>query len=316
METNIPYNVYSDFLKNKYGCKVYKLPVNLNSGCPNRENGAHGCFFCGEKGAGFESLPFDIDIAKQLDTNMKYIGKKYKAEKFIAYFQNYTNTYMPAEKFSKCIHSAVLPFIVGIDISTRPDCISDKYLEILKNIETRHSLDIGIELGLQTANYHTLKNINRGHGLAEFIDSAVRIKKFGFSLCVHVIIDLPYDSIEDVIETSKIISALNADFVKIHSLYIVKNTKFDEMYKQGELKLLSASDYVDRCVEFLRFLSPDVSVQRLIGRAPKNDTTTANFNTSWWKIKDMIIEKMFANNIIQGDKYDYLNGAALKKFND
>lgn len=311
------YYKYSDYLKSKYGVKVYKLPVNLNITCPNRDGNISkgGCNYCGEIGAGFECLSSSLSVSEQIKANMEYIKKRYKAEKFIAYFQNFTNTYIPFDEFKEIIPKAVLKDIVDISISTRPDCINDKYMEFLLSISQNHDINITIELGLQTANYHTLKNINRGHGLAEYIDACINIKKYKFDICTHVILNLPFDNMSDVIETSKIVSSLKTDHVKLHALYILKNTKLAKQYLNKEFNLISVDEYVERVITFLEYLSPYISIQRIIGRAPEKDTLFTNWGMSWWKIKDIIENKMINDNISQGDKFNYLNGSALNKFN-
>ncbi|SCG82947.1 hypothetical protein DW1_1375 [Proteiniborus sp. DW1] len=317
MEERNYYRVYSDYLKNKYGTKVYKLPINLPLTCPNRDGcvGYGGCIFCGEEGAGYENLSNTISVRDQLLENKEYIRKKYKAEKFIAYFQNFSNTYMGLETFKKYIKDAIMEDIVEISISTRPDCISDSYLEFLSHIKEEYEINISFELGLQTVNYHTLKKINRGHSLAEFIDSMIRIKPHSFDVCAHVILDLPWDNIEDAIECAKILSALSVEQVKLHSLYIVENTLLERMYKNSEITMLSKEEYINRVVAFLEYLHPDTIIQRVIGRAPEENTLFVNWNTSWWKIRDEILEKMEEMKTYQGKKCDYLNGKALKKFN-
>ncbi|RKD31559.1 TIGR01212 family radical SAM protein [Thermohalobacter berrensis] len=317
MEENKLYRVYSKYLKEKYGEKVYKLPINLPVTCPNRDGcvGYGGCIFCGEKGAGFENLSNVLSVREQLIKNKDYISKRYKAMKFIAYFQNFTNTYLPLERFKGYIKEAIMDDIVEIDISTRPDCISEKYLKFLDSVKKEYDKNITVELGLQTVNYHTLKKINRGHSLAEFIDSVQRIKKYGFNICVHLILNLPWDDMDDVIENAKIISALGIEQVKLHSLYIVEDTIIGKMYKEGRIKLGSKDEYIKRVITFLEYLHPDIVVQRLIGRAPKEDTLFVNWDTSWWKIKDEIIKTMKQNNSYQGKRCNYLNGKALIKFN-
>ncbi|WP_069649066.1 TIGR01212 family radical SAM protein [Caloranaerobacter ferrireducens] len=318
MEEKDLYRVYSVYLKNKYGEKVYKLPINLPITCPNRDGsvGYGGCIFCGEVGAGFESLSNMIPVREQILTNKAYIKKKYKANKFIAYFQNFTNTYMDIDSFKKNITESILEDIVEIDISTRPDCISDKYLEFLEEIKNDYGVNITIELGLQTVNYHTLKKINRGHTLAEFIDSVIRIKSFGFEICTHLILNLPWDTMDDVIENAKILSALSVDQVKLHSLYVVENTPLAKLYKEGRIQIISKDEYVLRVINFLEYLKPDIVVQRLIGRAPEDNALFVNWNTSWWKIKEEIINKMIELKTFQGKKCSYLNGSALKKFKE
>lgn len=298
------YNEYSSFLKEKYGEKVYKLPVNIPCTCPNRDGtvGYGGCTFCAEVGTGFEMLENTMSIKEQIETNMDYISKKYKAKKFIAYFQNYTNTYVKLEKFKQYIMEAITENIVEISISTRPDCIGNEYLEFLNDIKINYNINISIELGLQTVNYHTLISINRGHTLAEFIDAVLRIKKYGFEICTHVILNLPGDDITDTIEAAKILSVLGVEQVKIHSLYIMENTKMGILYKNREITVITEDEYVERVITFLEYLDRDIAVQRLAGRAPKTGSLFVNWGMSWWKIKDDILEKMEREGRLQGSK--------------
>ena len=301
------YNKYSDYLKLKYGEKVYKLPVNIPCTCPNRDGtlGYGGCTFCADVGTGFEMLDNSLSVKEQLNKNMDYISKKYKSGKFIAYFQNYTNTYMDIERFKNYINDAIMDNIVEIAISTRPDCISDEILEFLNEIK-KQNVNITIELGLQTVNYHTLKNINRGHTLAEFIDAVLRIKRYNFEICTHIILNLPGDTILDTVETAKILSVLKINQVKIHSLYIMENTEMGRAYKNKEITLISKDEYVERVIVFLEHLDVDITVQRLIGRAPEKDSLFVNWGMSWWKINDDILYKMKSENRYQGSKNKFI----------
>ena len=296
------YNKYSDYLKSKYGEKVYKLPVNLPCTCPNRDGtlGYGGCTFCADAGTGFEMLDSSLSVKEQLIRNMAYIKKKYKAEKFIAYFQNYTNTYMETERFKNYINDALMDDIVEIAVSTRPDCISDEKLKFLYEIKEFQNVNITIELGLQTVNYHTLQAINRGHSLAEFVDAVLRCKGYNLEICAHVILNLRGDTILDTAETAKILSVLKVDQVKIHSLYIMENTIMGELYKNNEITIISKDEYVERVVVFLEHLHKDIAVQRLAGRAPKENSLFVNWGMSWWKIKDEILNKMESENRYQG----------------
>ncbi|HLR20614.1 MAG TPA: TIGR01212 family radical SAM protein [Tissierellaceae bacterium] len=311
------YNIYSDYLKDRFGEKVYKLPINLPLSCPNRDGflSRGGCTFCGEEGGSFENLSNVLSVKEQISKNIDYISKRYKAKKFIAYFQNFSNTYLPLEKFKTYVEDAIEKNIVGISISTRPDCINDEYLEYLENIQKKHDLEISVELGLQTVNYHSLNKVNRGHTLAEFIDAVLRIKKYNLRICTHLILNLPWDNRTDVIENAKIISALGIDEIKLHSLYIVKDTMMGEQYNKGEIEMITKDEYIERVILFLEYLDPSIIIQRIIGRAPKEDTLFVNWQESWWKIRDEIVETMEKRNSFQGIKCDYLNGKALKKFN-
>lgn len=310
------YKAYSQYLKDKYGERVYKIPVNLPITCPNRDGcvGIGGCIFCGDVGAAFENLPSTMAIEQQIDENIAYIGKRYKAKKYIAYFQNFTNTYMPLDVFKENISKAVKKDVVEIAISTRPDCISREYMEFLKELSRKTGINISIELGLQSVNYKTLKKINRGHTLAEYIEAVNLVHSFGFEICTHLILNLPWDDEEDVIECAKIISALGVEQVKLHSLYIVKDTPMAKMYLENEFSMGTYFDYADRVISFLEHLSPDVVIQRLIGRAKEEHTLFANYGTSWWKIKDHIDDELERRDTYQGAKCDYLGGKALKKF--
>jgi len=301
------YNEYSKYLKDKYGEKVYKLPINIPATCPNRDGtiGYGGCTFCSEVGTGFEMLDNSISVKEQIEKNMEYISRKYKAEKFIAYFQNYTNTYLELETFKRYIKEAIVPNIVEISISTRPDCIGEEYLQFLNEIHLLHNINISIELGLQTVNYHTLININRGHTLAAFIDAILRIKKYNFETCVHVILNLPGDNMVDTVETAKILSVLKVEQVKIHSLYIMENTEMGRLYKENKIELISKDEYIEKVITFLENLNKDIVIQRLLGRAPKENSLFVNWGMSWWKIKDEILGKMANEDRKQGNKAIY-----------
>lgn len=307
------YYAYSDYLKNKYGEKVYKLPVNLPVSCPNRMNGNKGCSFCSDLGTGFEAMNNQVSVKDQLERTKEYIERRYNAHKFIAYFQNYTNTFLPVEQFQNYMLEAVtVSDIVEIAVSTRPDCITEEYLEVLAKIKEKYSVEITIELGLQTANYHTLMEINRGHSLAEFIDAVLMIHKYGFEICTHVILNLPGDTLTDAIETAKILSSLRIPVVKIHSLYIAKNTRLCEAYENGTITLCSKEEYIERLISFLEHLHPEMVVERLFSRVPEKDAVFSNWGTSWWKLKDEVVEQMTLGNHYQGKQYNYLGGAALK----
>lgn len=308
------YRNYADHLQQKYGEKIYKLPVNLAGTCPNRDGvlGTGGCIFCDEEGSGFEALPSYLSVKEQLLKNKTFFTKRFNAHKFIAYFQAFTNTYLPLEEFKANITAASeIEDMVGISISTRPDCVGEDYLLFLKEIAEEKKLDINIELGLQTVNYHSLIKINRGHTLGEFIDSVLRIKKYGFEICAHLILNLPWDDEIDVIENAKVLSALEIDYVKLHSLYVVRGTVLGQMYEKGEIKLISLDEYVDRVILFLENLRPETVVQRLIGKGPQGNLLFCNWETSWWRIKNIIEEKMKQHDSYQGKRYKrsiYYNG--------
>lgn len=309
------YRTYSDYLKTKYGEKVYKLPVNLPISCPNRMNGMGGCTFCADVGTGFEAMESEIPVTEQLEKTKEKITKRYKAKKFIAYFQNYTNTFLSIERFqSYMMEAAQVADIVEISISTRPDCIKKEYLDFLFELKKETGINIHFELGLQTVNYHTLKQINRGHSLGEFIQAVLVIQRYGFTVCTHMILNLPGDTLDDAIEGAKFLSALEVDIVKLHSLYLPKNSQLYTQYINGTITLCSKEEYLERLTEFLAYLSPQMVVERLFSRVPEEYAGFSNWGTSWWKLRDEFEELMKKKNYTQGCRFHYLNGAALDRW--
>lgn len=307
------YYSYSSWLKERYGEKVYKLPVNLPVSCPNRRGGQKGCSFCSEQGTGFEAGWEPESVTAQMQRVRQIVEKRYKAHKFIAYFQNYTNTYMPMEQFRAYLAEAsCFPDIVEISVSTRPDCIREDYLQYMASLQEKTGIQMNIELGLQTANYHTLDAINRGHGLAEYIDAMLAIRKYSFTTCTHLIANLPGDTLRDAVETARIVSVLGTDIVKIHSLYIAKDSQMADAYCTGQLSVCSKEEYFERVRLMLENLDPSVAVERLFSRIPEKDAVFCNWQTSWWKLKDEFEAYMAVHESYQGKHFDYRDGSALK----
>lgn len=301
---NNPYYSVSEYYKDTYGEKVYKLPIKLSLTCPNRDGacGLGGCIFCSESGGSFENLPSFLTVNQQLEKNKDYIGSRYKAKKFIAYFQNFSNTYMSLEEFKEVIRACNKDYIVAISISTRSDCVSRDKLVFLDEFRRKTGIDITFELGLQTANYRSLDILNRGESLADYILAVNMLNEYKIRVCTHVILSLPWDDIRDVVETARIINALGVKEIKIHSLFIVRNTKLAQMYEENKIQMISKEDYENNVIEFLRYIDKDVAIARIVGRAPKEETIFCNWDTSWWKIRDEIIQTMNDKGIVQGDK--------------
>lgn len=298
------YNRFSDYLKDRYHARVYKLPVNIPCTCPNRDGtlSRRGCIFCGSEGAGFETLPSSVTVREQLDKNMAYVGRRYKADKFIAYFQSFSSTYLDPERFSYYLEETLLPGVVAVYISTRPDCISQAHVSAMKSIMEK-GLDVVVELGLQSINENTLSFINRGHGVDAFTKAAVLLKKEGIGTGAHVIIDFPSDSKDDVIACARYLSDLGIDQVKCHSLYILEGTELGELYHQGRFIPLDLEAFLERTISFLEVLSPRIIIQRLLGRAPEERVLYANFGMSWWRVLAILEERMKAEGRFQGRLY-------------
>jgi hypothetical protein len=300
------YNKLSDYLKNKYGERVQRLPINAGFTCPNKIGlkGTGGCIYCEETGSGFAALSPKTSIKEQVE----YMIKRYegRANKYMAYFQSNTNTFAPAHVLKKIYDSALIDDrIVILDISTRPDSVEDEKLDLIASYKEK--LDVYLEFGLQSVNHHTLKILNRGHTLADFIDAVNRAKKRNIEVIVHIIIDLPWDSEEDIIEGAKILSALNVDGVKLHSLYITENTVLGQMYKNGEIKPLSFEEFINRNILFLEYLDPKVVIHRLAADPPKENVLHGNWGMSKIKIINLLEKEMRNRNTYQGRMFNYLN---------
>ena len=279
---------YSRFLQNIYGEKVYKIPVSLPGTCPNRDGtkGVGGCIFCSERGAGYELPPADTDFFQQISETVSRIRQKYKANRYLIFFQNYTGTYMPLPQFAAYLDKVcTLEDVAGVSVATRPDCLDGGHLDVLSAFAQK-GYDVFIELGLQSANDDTLKKINRGHTVADYIAGAAKVKAYGFYLDTHLILNLPWDTDDDILAAARLVNSCRTDSVKLHSLHIPYHTPLYEMYRRGEITLLSKEEYFHRLYLFLRELSPHIGVQRLFSRAPKEDTAFCNWQTSWWKLEE------------------------------
>lgn len=287
-------------MKKKYGEKVQRLPLNAGFTCPNRENGKPGCLFCDETGSGFTTFG-NLTIKEQLE-KMKEKYRKKGIRKFISYFQNYTNTYAPTDVLRKIYTEAIDEDIVQLDIATRPDCINKEILEMVDKIRKDYKIEVSFDIGLQSANYHTLVKINRGHTLAEYIYAVNLLKEYRFEVVSHIILNLPGDNMLDVIEGAKILSALNVDGVKIHSLYIVDGSIFGEMYKSGKLEVGTLENYVERTVTFLENLSPRIVIHRLVADPPLEGTIFGNWGKTKTEIVHLIEKRLAERNTYQGKK--------------
>lgn len=290
-------------MKEKYGEKVYKLPVNVPVTCPNRDGtcGYGGCIFCGADGAGHELLDETLSVTEQLEKNAAYIGPRYGARKFIAYFQSFTNTWTDDGIFARWMEEAAsFPGVVGISVSTRPDAVSGEKIRIMQEVQER-GVDVTVELGLQSSNNKTLEILNRGHDVESYLHCAGKIREGGLDLCTHLITDLPWDRDEDVVRAAGLVNRFGGH-VKLHSLYVEKGTKLAALYESGEVKLLEKEDFIRRTASLLASLSPGIVIDRLVGRVPEEKSLFANYHTSWWKLKDELEAYMDMRGMNQGSK--------------
>ncbi|AEH50650.1 conserved hypothetical protein [Pseudothermotoga thermarum DSM 5069] len=295
------YNKLSDHLKKRYGAKVHRLVIDAGFTCPNRERNSP-CIFCDPTGSGFNAL-HGLPIREQVIRQREWARKKYGAEKFIAYFQAFTNTYAPVEVLRERYSEALIDdTIVELDVSTRPDCVPEEVLELLESFKSK--VNVTVEFGIQTINSRTLRILRRGHGVAEFIDAVLRSKRHNLEVVAHVIVDLPWDDLEDVVDTARTLSALKVDGVKMHSLYVVKDTPLEEMIKEGTVKLLSFEEYLERVIAFIENLSTEIVIHRLVSDPPIGMTVFANWGKNKSEIVSVIEKELEKRDTWQGKKWD------------
>ncbi|MFA5501000.1 MAG: TIGR01212 family radical SAM protein [Candidatus Omnitrophota bacterium] len=256
--------LYNDYLKSKYGCKVYRIALDAGFTCPGR------CIYCNHNGSRAVYVDSGDTIKEQIKKRMAYLKEANKAKKFIAYFQAFTNTNAPVGKLKKA-YDEVSGFddIVGISIGTRPDSVDREKIQLIASY--KKSYEVWIEYGLQSAHDKTLQLINRGHTYDDFLKAYGLAKEYGLLVSAHVILGLPGEKKEDMIETAKKLSALKVDGIKIHLLHVLRGSELENMYYQGKVRLLEQKEYIELACDFLRNLSPGIIIQRLTGEGRRED---------------------------------------------
>src|SRR5574340_846064 len=257
---------FSEYLKEQFLYKVHKIPLHAGFTCPNRDGrvGRGGCTYCINESCSPNVKEQYLSIKEQIEKGKEFHKKRYGAEKFIAYFQSFTNTYANIETLRSCYEEALTDKdIVGISIGTRPDCITDNILNLINGYTEKYH--VWIEYGLQSIHDVTLKRVNRGHDYKTFLDAINRTKKTCIRICVHVILGLPDETKEDMIETADAVARLGIQGIKLHHLYVAKNTALAEEYFQGKIQTLDMNTYIQLAADFLERIPSDVTVQRLVG---------------------------------------------------
>jgi len=214
-----------------------------------------------------------------MELGMEAMRRRHKAERFIAYFQSYTNTYGPLTRLERLYREALdFPAVVGLSVATRPDCVPDDVLDLLSDIS--RDTYLWLELGLESMHEKTLDWVNRGHGLKEFVDAVERSKTRDLRLCVHLILGFPGESREEILQTPSFLNRLGIDGIKLHNLHVIKHTVLEKIYRSGSFALLSRETYVSLVVDFLDLLAPRVIVHRLTGEAPPELTVAPDWSLS------------------------------------
>ena len=295
----MPYNRLSSYLKEKYRTRVSKICIDGGFGCPNRDGtcGEGGCIYCGERGAG-EHIDPSVSIHRQVEDALL---RDKKSEKFIAYFQNFTNTYAPVPILKERYDSALISDrICALAIGTRPDCITDEIAELIASYSDR--VDVWVELGLQTASDRTAGIINRGYKQEVYRRAAAILRAHGVPFVAHMIIGLPKEGKDEIDATVDLINE-DAWGIKIHSIYVMEGTELAGMYRRGEYAPPSLDEYVTLAARSIARLRPDMTVHRITGDCPKNLLVAPKWNSDKNKIISSVLKTLRENGWRQGSLY-------------
>ncbi len=294
-DTNKRYYTYDCYLKRRFGKKCVKIALDGGFTCPNIDGTISygGCIFCSEKGSGDHTPPCNIPLTQQFELGKKIIENKWNDVFYIPYFQAHTNTYAPLDVLKQKFEQALaLPDTVGLSISTRPDCLEDDVVDYLAELSQKTYLTV--ELGLQSANDKTLALINRGHTYTQFADGFNKLKSKGINVCIHIINGLPGETYEDMMHTARCVANLSPHALKIHLLYILKNTPLAAMYERGEFDALTRDEYVKLVCDQLEILPKDIVIERVTGDGVKDDLIAP-----LWSIKKTIVTNEIDKELVK-----------------
>lgn len=296
-------NFLNSHLKRKYCKKLYKLSVAGGFTCPNRDGtiGYGGCIFCSGEGSG-EFAEKDGDVLQQLERAKARVERKNRGGGYIAYFQAFTNTYAPAERLRKLYYEAISPPEINVlSVATRPDCIPGDTLELLA--EVNRIKPVWVELGLQTVKEETVKYIRRGYGNDVFDDAVRRLKEAGIEVIVHMILGLPGESANDMVETAEYIGRSGADGIKLQLLHVLKGTDLEKEYLAGKFDCLSLSEYTDIVIECLKVLPPEMVIHRITGDGPKRELIAPEWSGDKKRVLNFMNKALRDRNVRQGENY-------------
>lgn len=294
----------NSYFRRKFGCKVYKLALDGGFTCPNRDGtlGERGCIFCSGRGSGDFSVSVGGNAALAVERAKAVLSGKDSGEKYIAYFQSYTGTYAPVEYLRKLYTDvAALSDIAALSIGTRPDCLGDEVIELLREINAVKP--VMVELGLQTIHEKTAGYIRRGYTLEVFDDAVARLKKAGLEVIVHMIIGLPGESREMIYETAEYIAHSGADGIKLQLLHVLRGTDLEKDYAAGMFEALSMEEYIEILEGCVRRISPEMVIHRLTGDGAKRELIAPLWSADKKKVLNSINRAFERDNVIQGDLF-------------
>lgn len=302
--TNKRYYTLDYFYKNKFKSKVFKVSLNAGFTCPNKDGkvGKKGCIYCSKSGSGEYGGNVNKDLITQFNEVKDMMHKKWPEAKYIGYFQANTNTYAPVEILKEKYEPIIkLDNVVGLNIATRPDSITDECLNYLEDLSKRTYLTI--ELGLQTIHEKTSILINRCHTLECFKDMVEKLRQRNINVVVHIINGLPYETKQMMVDTVKYLSNLDIQGIKIHALSILKNTELENLYEKEKFRVLTREEYIDIVCTQLEYLREDIVVNRITGDPKVSDLIEPQWLTNKTTILNDIDKLMKERNIYQGQKY-------------
>lgn len=287
------YYPLSSYLKDKFGEKVYKITLDAGFTCPNRDGALSnsGCVFCDDGGSFSKAHSRHLSIQEQIQIGIKNQHERFGANKFMAYFQAFSNTYKPINELEKIYNDAVSqPQIVGISIGTRPDCVDVAKLDLISSFVSNY--ETWIEYGLQTIHDKSLLWMNRGHNYKTFENTYFLTKEKGIKVCAHVILGLPTETKDDMLKTAEKLAQLKVDGVKFHALCVMPNTPLEKMYNKGDINLLSEDEYVDIVCEFLKILPANTIIHRLCGNGYSKTMIAPLWLNNKWETHNKINSKL------------------------
>ena len=299
-----PYYDLNTYLRSIFGCRVQKISLDAGLTCPNRDGrvGTGGCIYCNTRGSGTGASALGLTITEQIERGKEFLRKRYKAQRFIAYFQSFSNTYGPHEKLKALYDEAcAVQDIVGLSIGTRPDCIDESILTLVQGYAEDYL--VWIEYGLQSIHDRTLAFINRGHDAACFRSAVEKTKGRGIKICAHVVLGLPFEDRSDMLATAQAVSSMGIDGIKIHLLYVVKGTPMERLCREKRYRCLEQGEYVELVCDFLELLPPDMVIQRLTGDPHPDELAAPEWSLRKSETLSLIGKTMAARGSRQGKRF-------------
>ena len=294
----------NDFLKEKFNEKIYKVSLDGDFTCPNRDGKVSrgGCIFCSENGSGDFTATKLKSIHAQIEEQIDLVSKKYKGDKYIAYFQNFTNTYAEVSYLRKIYQEALShEKIVGLAIATRPDCLGDDVLELLAELNKKTFL--WVELGLQTVNDDVAKYFNRAYETGIYKEASEKLNKLNIKFVTHIIIGLPKEENDDYLKTAIFAQNCGTWGIKLHLMYVVKNTPLEKLYLNGDLKVNTKEEYVEKVVNVLENISSEIVVHRLTGDGDRETLVAPLWSIKKIDVLNSIHKELKRRNTYQGKLY-------------